>query len=187
MAVITKRKNVSKSKSKSKSKSNSKTRKQFKSIRKNGMLTRKMKGGDLKNQGSQGSQGKKSAWKSFKKWLKPGMSKVAPSTPPLVAKKVPNTYNGNPYSQVIKAIKKQSRPLPPLPVEKPRAIPVPVPEKYNRLDIPRESRESIESIKKTKPEIFDRLHRTVMTGNKTENEKTNNQAGRLKFIPENKN
>ena len=43
MAVITKRKNVSKSKS------NSKTRKQFNSIRKNGMKTRKLRGGVLKN------------------------------------------------------------------------------------------------------------------------------------------
>ena len=51
MAVITKRKNNFKSKSSmktkrsSKTKSNSKTRKQFKNIRKNGMGTRKMRGG----------------------------------------------------------------------------------------------------------------------------------------------
>jgi hypothetical protein len=51
MAVITKRKNNLKSKSSmktkrsSKSKSNSKTRKQFKKFRKNGMGTRKMRGG----------------------------------------------------------------------------------------------------------------------------------------------
>ena len=52
MAVITKRKNNLKSKSSmktkrsSKTKSNSKTRKQFKNIRKNGMGTRKMRGGE---------------------------------------------------------------------------------------------------------------------------------------------
>ena len=59
MAVITKRKNNFKSKSSmktkrsSKSKSNSKTRKQFKKFRKNGMGTRKMRGGAIgKRQGA---------------------------------------------------------------------------------------------------------------------------------------
>ena len=111
MTYITKKKNDSKSKPKSKSKSNSKTRKQFKSIRKNKMRTRKMRGG-VKGWFKNLMRGSKVKLKS----LEPQELKFQQS--PQVK---PNPYSNN--TKVKKNPSLPSLPLPPIPTNFERIAP----------------------------------------------------------------